>query len=69
MDDLQKKLLDYERDQKIQECLEKERKDSDGKYAIKLVEKAVFAIIGLMGITIAGALIKIAITYINGFLR
>lgn len=69
MDEQQKKIHDLETELMIRNKLEKEREESDKLYAIKLSEKAVFAIIGLMGVTVAGALIKVAISYINGILR
>lgn len=69
MDEQQKKIHDLETELMIRNKLEKEREESDKLYAIKLSEKAVFAIIGLMGLTVAGALIKVAISYINGILR
>lgn len=69
MDEQQKKIHDLETELMIRNKLEKEREESDKLYAIKLSEKAIFAIIGLMGVTVAGALIKVAISYINGILR
>lgn len=65
MDEKQKEIHDLKTELMLRDKLEKEREDSDKLYAIKLSEKAVFAIIGLMGLTVAGALIKVAISYIN----
>lgn len=56
---------ELERQIKLEERLKKAREETDELYAVKLVEKAVFAIIALMAMTIAGALLKIAIEYIN----
>lgn len=56
---------DLERQIKLEERLKKAREETDELYAVKLVEKAVFAIIALMAVTIAGALLKVAIEYIN----
>lgn len=65
MDDNQKKIFELEQEKKVREALDKEREESDKSYAIKLTEKAVFAIVGLMGLTITGTLIKVAIDYLN----
>lgn len=69
MDEQQKKINDLETEIMLRDKLEKEREESDKLYAVKLSEKAVFAIIGLMGLTVAGALIKVAISYINSIIR
>ena len=69
MDDNEKKIFVLENEKKIREALDREREDSDKLYAIKLSEKVVFAIVGLMGLTVAGALIKVAIGYINAFVK
>ena len=69
MDETQRKLLDLEHEKMVREIADKEREESDKMYAVKLSEKAVFGIVGLMGVTIAGTLIKIALEYINNFLK
>jgi hypothetical protein len=69
MDENEKKIFELEHEKKLRDAFDKEREESDKSYAIKLTEKAVFGIVGLMGITIAGALIKVAIQYINAFLN
>lgn len=69
MDDQQKKLMELEQEKKVREALDKERTRSDESYAIKLTEKAVFAIIGLMGITVFGVLVKLALDYIGRALQ
>ena len=68
MDQNEKKIFELEQEKKLRDAIEKETERSDKMYAIKLVEKAVFAIIGLMGLTVFGVLIKVAIDYINNFL-
>ena len=68
MDQYEKKIFELEQEKKLREAIEKETERTDKMYAIKLVEKAVFAIIGLMGLTVFGVLIKVAIDYINNFL-
>lgn len=65
MDEKDKKIWELERERQLAEALEIEREEADKRYAIKLTEKAVFAIIGLMGITIFGVLFKVAIDYIG----
>lgn len=55
-------LQDAQIELKLIERLEKERKESDRLYAIKLVEKIVFTLISLLLIAIIGALIKLVIT-------
>lgn len=69
MDDNEKKIFELEQEKKVREHLDRERDESDKSYAIKLTEKAVFAIVGLMGLTVTGALIKVAIDYINKLLN
>lgn len=59
------KRKELERKIALDKRLEEEREKADKTYAVKLVEKAVFAIIALMAVTIAGALLKVAIEYIN----
>lgn len=66
MDINEKKIFELEQEKKVREALDKEREESSKLYAVKLAEKAVFAIIGLMGLTVAGALIKVAIDYLGG---
>jgi hypothetical protein len=43
------------------EKLEKERKESDRLYAIKLVERIVFALVALLCVGVIGALIKLVL--------
>lgn len=65
MNEDQRKIFDLEQDKKIRDFLEQERKKNDDDYAIKWTERIVFAGMGLMGMTIAGTLIKIAIDWIS----
>ena len=69
MDEKDFKIWELERDQLLAEKLEEERETSDSRYAMKLTEKAVFAIVGLMGMTIFGVLFKVAIDYIARILK
>lgn len=69
MDTNEKKIFEYEQAEKVRLALEKEQERTDKAYAIKLTERAVFAIIGLMGLTVAGTLIKVALDYIGMFLH
>lgn len=68
MDANEKKIFELEQEKKFREAIDKEIERSDRTYAIKLVEKAVFAIVGLMSLTIFGVLIKVALGYSNNFL-
>ena len=43
------------------ECMQKEREISDRLYAIKLVEKIVFGFVGLILVTVAGAIIALVL--------
>lgn len=69
MDDKDKKIWELEQEQKLFKALENARDEADAKYAIKLTEKAVFAIIGLMGLTIFGVLFKVAVDYIGNLFQ
>jgi hypothetical protein len=46
---------------RVLDQLKEERKKSDELYAIKLVEKIVFALVSLLLITVAGAIIKLVV--------
>jgi len=46
---------------KTRDLLEKERNESDKKYAIKIIETIVFTLIGLICMAVVGALIKLVI--------
>lgn len=65
MDKNERKIFELEQEKKLREALDSERKKSDDNYAIKLAEKVVFAIVGLVGVTVAGTLIKVALDYLS----
>jgi hypothetical protein len=58
---MKKTQKDLEVELQIIDKLKEERKQSDDLYAIKLVEKIVFALVSLLLISIIGALIKLVI--------
>ena len=64
-----KKLEIFEENERVRISLEKERKESDDKYAIKLTEKIVFSTFAVLGLAVLGALAKVALNYFNGFLQ
>jgi hypothetical protein len=45
----------------ILSCLREERETSDKRYAIKLVEAVVFALVGMLCVGVVGALINLVI--------
>ena len=45
----------------IAKKLKEHRKDSDSSYAQKLVEKVIFYMLGMVGIAVMGALLKLII--------
>lgn len=45
----------------VLKALEEERKMSDSKYAIKLIETIVFTLIGALALAVLGALIKLVV--------
>lgn len=65
MDDKDKKIWELEQEKRLLDALKKAREEADGRYAIKLTEKAVFAIVALMGMTVFGTLMKVSIDYIS----
>lgn len=65
MDDKDKKIYELEQDKKMSERFDAERDESDRRYAIKLAERAIFALVGLVCIAVIGALIKVALGYIS----
>lgn len=69
MDPNEKKIFEFEQEKKLREALEKEEERSDKTYAIKLTERVVFGIIALMGMTVSGVLIKVALDYIKNFIE
>lgn len=69
MDEKDKKIHDLEQDRKIRESLDKEREESNKIYAVKLAEKAIFALIGLISIAVVGALVKVVLNYINAIIN
>lgn len=45
-------------DEKLYEIIKEEREKSDRDYAVKLVEKIVFAMVGIICVAVAVALLK-----------
>lgn len=52
---------ELEAELRIRDMLEAERKESDKKYAVKLVETIVFTLVGVLALGVLGALIKLVI--------
>jgi len=46
---------------RIRQILDEHKEDANARYAIKLVEKVVFYLIGAMGIAVLGAVLKLVI--------
>ncbi len=55
------KLRRLEHERIVRELLEQERAKSDRIYAIKLVERIVFGMIGLLAIGVVGALLRVVL--------
>lgn len=69
MDERDKKIHDYEHEKNLAELAKKERDESNKLYAIKLSEKAIFALIALISIGVVSVLIKVALNYTDVFLN
>lgn len=65
MDEKDKKIYELEQDKRLEDRLDIERKESDDKYAIKLAERAIFGLVALISVAVAGALIKVALGFIS----
>lgn len=65
MDEISKKLHDLEQEKKIREALDAEREHIQETYAVKLAERAIFSLIGLLSVGVVSVLIKISLNYIN----
>jgi hypothetical protein len=46
----------------LHEALEKEREKNENKFAIKLIERIVFALVATLALAVVGALIKLVLT-------
>ena len=55
----EKSKSELEAEIELRNALEKERKISDDKYAIKLAETLIFGLVGLLAITVIGAVLKV----------
>ena len=53
--------LDPKTELRIRELLDNHKEEANSRYAIKLVEKVVFYLIGAMGIAVLGAILKLVI--------
>lgn len=65
----EQRIFGLEQEKKVAEAIERERTHSDGRYAIKLAEKAIFALVSLISFGVATALVTVAINYLNGILK
>jgi hypothetical protein len=61
LDDIEKELLKRQICDEVREDLKDEREVSDRRYAIKLIENIVFALVGLLCAGVIGALIKVVL--------
>lgn len=59
------KRKELERQIALDNRLKKEREEADKIYAVKLVEKVVYAFFALIATSVVIALLKVAIEYIN----
>ena len=62
MDDQQRELERLTTELRLREILDLERENADKLYAIKLVERLVFGMVGLILIAVIGALIALVVT-------
>jgi len=53
--------IDPKTELRLRQLLDEHKEDSNNRYAIKLVEKVVFYLIGSMGIAVLGAVLKLVI--------
>ena len=53
--------LDPKTELRLRQILDEHKEDANSRYAIKLVEKVVFYLIGAMGVAVLGAVLKLVI--------
>ena len=58
-----KSARELELEIELRESLEKERERSDGKYAMKLIEKIVLGMLAAFGLGVIGTLVKVLADY------